>query len=254
VVQVYYLVAAWCFCSLLFIYHFSKTPLGIMCLAVRDNAERVAFLGFQPNRVRLLTFTISATIAGIAGSLHAITFEHMGFESLGLVQSGLVLFMTYIGGSGVLLGPAIGALIVTLLQTLVSRFTSAWAFYLGITFVLVVVFVPGGLGGLIANHWRIWTASRAALLRLLLPYAVGAACTLVGLAGVVLATEMASFATNIARTSSTIILFGLAFDIRSAVPWLAAAGLTIVGFLLCRQVYPSVASAYREANRHGAAQ
>jgi branched-chain amino acid transport system permease protein len=252
--QVYYLVAGWCFVSLLLIYHFSKTPLGIMCLAVRDNAERVAFLGYQPNRVRLLTFTIAASLAGVAGTLHAITFEHMGFESLGVAQSGLVLFMTYIGGSGVLLGPALGALIVTLLQTLVSRFTSAWAFYLGITFVLVVLFAPGGLGGLIANHWRIWKANRGALLRLIPPYAMGTFATLVMLAGAITATEMASFATNTARTSSAFVLYGLTLDITSAAPWLAAGVLLSIGFVLCRFVYPSIASAYRAASRPGAPQ
>jgi branched-chain amino acid transport system permease protein len=237
--------------SLFLIYHFSRTPLGIMCLAVRDNAERVAFLGYRPTRVRLLTFAIAASLAGVAGTLHAITFEHIGFESLGLAQSGLVLFMTYIGGSGILLGPALGALIVTLLQTLVSRFTSAWAFYLGITFVLIVLFAPGGLAGLIASHWRIWRADRRALMRLIPPYAVGAVTSLVGLAGVVVTTEMASFATNAARSSSTTVIFGLSLDIASAMPWLVATALMIAGFVLCRHAYPSIASAYRAANQQG---
>lgn len=251
ILQVYYLVAGWCFVSLLLIYHFSRTPLGIMCLAVRDNAERVAFLGYRPARVRLLTFTIAASLAGIAGTLHAITFEHIGFESLGLAQSGLVLFMTYIGGSGLLLGPALGALIVTVMQTLISRFTSAWAFYLGITFVLVVLFAPGGLAGLIANHWRIWKADRSALTRLALPYTAGIVSTLVGLAGIVVTTEMASFATNTARSSSMMTIFGLTLDISSAMPWLTATILIIAGFVLCRSVYPSIASAYRTAKRPG---
>jgi branched-chain amino acid transport system permease protein len=248
-VQVYYLVAAWTFASLLFIYHFSKTPLGVMCLAVRDNAERVAFLGYKPNRVRFLTFTISSALAGVAGALYAITFEHMGFESLGVAQSGLVLFMTYIGGSSVLLGPALGALVVTLLQTFVSRFTSAWAFYLGFTFVLVVLFAPGGLGGLILNHWRIWKQNRKALLRLVGPYAIGACTTLIAMAGVVAITELASFATDIARTSSTFMLYGMTFDVASFGPWLLAAGLLLGGGLMCRYAYPLMASAYREAGR-----
>lgn len=254
VLQVYYLVAGWCFVSLFLIYHFSKTPLGIMCLAVRDNAERVAFLGYRPARVRLLTFTLAAALAGLAGTLHAITFEHIGFESLGLAQSGLVLFMTYIGGSGVLLGPALGALIVTLLQTLVSRFTSAWAFYLGITFVLVVLFAPGGLAGLIANHWRIWRADRHALIRLIPTYAVGAVTTLIGLTGVIIATEMASFATNTARSSSGMIIFGLSLDVASAIPWLTATALMLAGFVLSRHVYSSIASAYRVASQAGVSQ
>ncbi|MCR6735976.1 MAG: branched-chain amino acid ABC transporter permease [Afipia sp.] len=251
ILQVYYLVAGWCFVSLFLIYHFSRTPLGIMCLAVRDNAERVAFLGYRPARVRLFDLRHRCIARGVAGTLHAITFEHIGFESLGLAQSGLVLFMTYIGGSGILLGPALGALIVTLLQTLVSRFTSAWAFYLGITFVLIVLFAPGGLAGLIASHWRIWRADRRALMRLIPSYAVGAVTSLVGLAGVVVTTEMASFATNAARSSSTTVIFGLSLDIASAMPWLVATALMIAGFVLCRHAYPSIASAYRAANQQG---
>ena len=79
-------------------YLLTKTPFGRMCNAVRDNQQRAEFIGYDVRKIRWMAFSLSAMFAGAAGSLHAINYEHIGFESVSLVQSGMVLFMAYIGG------------------------------------------------------------------------------------------------------------------------------------------------------------
>ena len=96
--EVYYLIVLWCIFSVGTMYALTKTPFGRMCNAVRDNQQRAEFIGYDVRKIRWLAFSLSAMFAGAAGSLHAINYEHIGFESVSLVQSGMVLFMAYIGG------------------------------------------------------------------------------------------------------------------------------------------------------------
>ena len=86
-------------------YALTRTPLGRMCNAVRDNPERVQFIGYDPHVVRYLAFCFAGFFAGIAGALAAINFEIANSAYLGAVQSGTVLFSTYIGGVGYLHRP-----------------------------------------------------------------------------------------------------------------------------------------------------
>ena len=97
-------------------YALTRTPLGRMCNAVRDNPERVQFVGYDPHVVRYLAFCFSGFFAGIAGALAAINFEIANSAYIGAVQSGTVLFAAYIGGIGFFIGPIVGAIFVTLLS------------------------------------------------------------------------------------------------------------------------------------------
>ena len=108
--EVYYLILFWCIITVGAMYLLTKTPFGRMCNAVRDNQQRAEFVGYDVRKIRWMAFSLSAMFAGAAGSLHAINYEHIGFESVSLVQSGMVLFMAYIGGIGSFLGPIIGAI------------------------------------------------------------------------------------------------------------------------------------------------
>ena len=147
--EVYYLILFWCIISVSLMYLLTKTPFGRMCNAVRDNQQRAEFVGYNVRKVRWLAFSLSAMFAGAAGSLHAINYEHIGFESVSLVQSGMVLFMAYIGGIGNFLGPILGAISLTYLDTMLSDITEAWVLYYGIIFVLVIAFAPQGIAGII---------------------------------------------------------------------------------------------------------
>src|SRR5580692_3498967 len=139
--EVYYLIAVWCFFCVLAMYAVTRTPFGRMCNAVRENPERVEFVGYSPRMVRLIAFCFAAFFAGIAGGLAAISFEIMNAQQLGAQQSSLVLLMAYIGGVGSFAGPIVGAVIITFLQITLSDVTSAWQLYFGLMFIAVVMFV-----------------------------------------------------------------------------------------------------------------
>ncbi|MFO1287813.1 MAG: branched-chain amino acid ABC transporter permease [Rubrivivax sp.] len=116
-VQVYYLIAAWCLLCMAAMYAFTRTLLGRMCNAVRDNPERSEFVGYSTQMVRfLIAFCASGFFAGIAGGLAAIHYEIVTSSMVGAVPSGFVLLMAYIGGVGFFIGPAIGAVLMTALR------------------------------------------------------------------------------------------------------------------------------------------
>ena len=96
--EVYFLILFWTLLCTTVMYLLTKTPFGQMCNAIRENPHRAEFVGYNITKVRWLAFILSAGFAGAAGSLHAINYEHIGFESVSLVQSGFVLFNAYIGG------------------------------------------------------------------------------------------------------------------------------------------------------------
>ncbi len=146
-IQVYDLIAIWCFLCIAAMYALTRTPFGRMCNAVRENPERVEFIGYSARRIRLIAFCFAAFFAGIAGGLAAINFEIMNAQQLGAQQSAVVLLMAYIGGVGYFAGPILGAIIVTLLQINLSDVTTAWQLYFGLLFIAVVFFAPSGLAG-----------------------------------------------------------------------------------------------------------
>nr|MBP6850986.1 branched-chain amino acid ABC transporter permease [Rhodoferax sp.] len=116
--QVYYLIAAYTLVSVAALYAFTATPLGRMLNAVRDNPQRAAFIGYDPQRVRHLAFAISGFFAGVAGGLAALAFEFVGPEALGAGRSGAYLLFTVLGGTGFFFGPIIGAVLMVLAQVL----------------------------------------------------------------------------------------------------------------------------------------
>ena len=160
--QVYYLIAFWLFVSCAAMYALTRTPLGRIANAVRDNPERAAFIGHDPRRVRYLMFMLAAFFAGIGGALGAINFEIASAENLGLLRSAQILLFTFIGGIGYFFGPLLGALVGVLFSTLLSTYTRGWQLYLGLLFVGIVLFAPGGLAG-------IWMAAVSTWRRLTLP-------------------------------------------------------------------------------------
>src|SRR6195952_3720847 len=96
-IQVYWLIALYCFVCTALMFAFTRTPLGRMLNAVRDNPERVAFIGYDTQRVRWFAFTISGLFAGISGGLAAINFELATAEVVGAQRSGAYLLFTFLG-------------------------------------------------------------------------------------------------------------------------------------------------------------
>jgi len=244
-IQIYYLVAAWTLIAVIAMYALTRTPLGRMCNAVRDNPERVQFVGYNPHVVRYLAFCFSGFFAGIAGALAAINFEIANASYLGAQQSGTVLFATYIGGIGFFIGPIVGAIFVTILSLGLSDLTQVWQLYFGLIFIAVVLFAPGGITGLLMMHRPLL---RAGTLRQVLPsYLLALVPTLAMIAGLVLALETIVHFTVNPGDDSHIKAFGIPFDAASPSIWAISAVLLVGGFLVARKDWVRVKEAWDKA-------
>ena len=244
-IQIYYLVAAWTLIAVIAMYALTRTPLGRMCNAVRDNPERVQFVGYNPHTVRYLAFCFAGFFAGIAGALAAINFEIANSAYLGAAQSGTVLFATYIGGIGFFIGPIVGAIFVTFLSLGLSDLTQVWQLYFGLIFIAVVLFALGGITGLFMMHRPLLKAGT--LLRVLPSYLVALVPTLAMLAGLVLAVETIVHYTVNPGDDSHIKAFGVGFDAASPSVWAMSLVLLIGGFLAARRTWVWVGHAWNDA-------
>ncbi|MDE0344225.1 MAG: branched-chain amino acid ABC transporter permease [Boseongicola sp.] len=246
-IEVYYLIAGWCLLCTLAMFLLTRTPFGRISNAVRDNAERVEFIGYSSQRIRWLAFSLSSFFAGIAGALHAVNIEHVGFEQVSVLQSGLVLFMVYIGGTGSFVGPIIGATLLYFLQSTLTGVTEAWVLYLGVMFVAVIMFFPGGLAGLITMHQPIWRVHSRLLAPLLIPYARFFAALVASVLGCIGLIEMLYFRSSRLSTETELIIFGIESDPFSAVPWVVFTGIAVAGGFAVRKTLPSAVSAWNTA-------
>jgi branched-chain amino acid transport system permease protein len=248
--EVYYLIAAWVLVAAAAMYAFSRTPIGRMANAVRDNPERAEFVGYSQRWVRFVSFCAAGLFAGIAGGLFAINYEILTAENMGLTASGAVLLMTYIGGIGFFAGPILGAVVFTFLQSMLSDYTGIWLLYLGALFLATVLFVPAGLAGVLMLHAPAWRAGR--LPRLAGPYLLAAALALVAAAGVVGLLEMVHFVASADTTRAVRRLFWLSVEPRTVTPWLGFAALVAAGGLGLAWAAPRAAAAFHDASRPGA--
>jgi branched-chain amino acid transport system permease protein len=226
-VQVYYLILGWTVIAALGMLFLTKTPLGVMANATRDNYERAQFMGYDPRRVRFLQFALSGLFAGIAGGLYAITYEIVTFDAVAGPLSANVVLMTYIGGATIFYGPIIGATLITLLQSGLSMLSNAWLVYVGVLFIGMVTFAPSGFAGMMEAHGPIARAGR--MRRLAVPYlrlSVPVVTVLVGFVGLV---ELASFQTIGESQGKHLVLFGNPIDVHSLVPWSIVVALLVAG-------------------------
>jgi branched-chain amino acid transport system permease protein len=245
--EVYYLIAVWVLVAAAAMFAFSRTPIGRMANAVRDNPERAEFVGYSQRWVRFVSFCAAGLFAGVGGGLFAINYEILTAENMGLNASGAVLLMTYIGGIGSFAGPILGAVVFTFLQSMLSDYTGIWLFYLGILFLATVLFVPMGLAGVLMLHAPAWRARR--LSRLIGPYLLAAALALVAAAGIVGLMEMTHFVAAADASRVTRRVFWVSVAPRTVTPWLAFASLAVAGGLGLRWAMPRTVAAFAEASR-----
>ncbi|WP_443114425.1 branched-chain amino acid ABC transporter permease [Herbaspirillum seropedicae] len=220
-IQVYYLIAGWLLVCAIAIYALRSTPLGRILNAVRDNPERAAFIGYDPQRVRYLALILSAFFAGVSGGLSAINFEIVSAEYVGALRSGAILLFTFIGGSAYFYGPIVGGMVGVLFSSWLSAYTQAWQFYLGAFFILIVMTAPGGLASLIDQGWRI-LRSGACDTRMAVRAIAWLAAALPVLAGLVLATEMAYQASLGSLAEAPLRWWGWTVDVHAPLPWMTA--------------------------------
>jgi len=248
--QVYYLIAFWVFVAAVAMYAFSRTPVGRMANAVRDNPERAEFVGYSQRRVRYISFCAAGLFAGVAGGLFALNYEILTAENMGLNASGAVLLMTYIGGIGAFVGPVFGAIIFTFLQSMLSDYTGMWLLYVGILFLATVLWAPVGLAGIMMLHAPAWRAGRIG--RLVAPYAVVGALGLVAAAGIIGLLEMIHVVIAADTPSGLKRMFWTTVNVRAVTSWLVFLALAAAGAAGLRWAGPRAATALGEANRPGA--
>ena len=229
--QVYYLIAVYCFVSTALMFAFTGTPLGRMLNAVRDNPERVEFIGYNTQRVRYLGFIIAGFFAGIGGALAAINFEIVNAsDSLSGVRSGGYLLFTFLGGATFFFGPIIGAVLLVLASVLLSELTKAWLLYLGLVFLFMVMYAPGGVASLIMMNLRVAKFGKfKGLWGLYGGLLLTGALVVVGAAAIV---EMIYHMQLNAALGSTLTFMGIELDTGSPASWIGAVAVLAAGLAL----------------------
>ena len=229
-VQVYYLLAIYTFLCTAAMFAFTRTPLGRMLNAVRDNPERVEFVGYSTQRVRYLSFIIAGFFAGVAGGMYALNFEIATAEVVGAARSGAYLLFTFLGGATFFFGPIIGAVLMVLAGVLLSEITKAWLLYLGLVFLLMVMYAPGGVASLIMMNLRVSAYGR--LRELLLSYAGLALAVSVVLLGGGAVVEMVYHLQLNDTAGPDLSYLGLQLSVRSPLHWAGAWAVLGVGVAL----------------------
>ena len=243
--QVYYLIAAWLLVAALLMHAFLRTPVGRLCNAVRDNPERVEFIGYNPQRVRFIVFSVAAAFAGLAGGLHAVNYEIVAAEALSATRSGEVLLMVYIGGVHHFIGAILGAVTITWLQVSLSDYTTAWLLYLGLLFMGIVAFVPGGLARLLTLHLS--ALRTRALPSIVRSYLVALPFALLASLGAITLIEIAYRRSTQPEAGTLMKLFWIPMDTAKPWPWLVAAVLVAGGVAALLRMWPRVSAAWELA-------
>lgn len=226
-IQLYYLIAVYTFICTALMFAFTRTPLGRMLNAVRDNPERVEFVGYDTQKVRYISFVIAAFFAGISGGLAALNFEIVTSEVVSGYRSGAYLLFTFLGGATFFFGPIIGAVLMVLAFVLLSEFTKAWLLYLGLTFLLMVMYAPGGFASLIMMNVRV--AAFGKLKPLWRNYLALFVTGSIAFAGASAMIEMVYHMQLNATLGSQLQFMGLQLNTAGAGSWAAAATVMLVG-------------------------
>ncbi|KMS91892.1 urea ABC transporter permease [Streptomyces regensis] len=147
--MLFFLASATLLVMLLAAWQLHRSRYGELLVAVRDQEERVRFLGYDPAMVKTVAYVLAAVMAGIGGALFVPIAGIISPEDVGVVPSIGFLIGVAIGGRSTLFGPALGALAVAWAQTSLSEsFPSMWTYFQGALFVFVIAFLPGGLAAL----------------------------------------------------------------------------------------------------------
>lgn len=158
--DVYWMTLAWLLLVIGLLMWLQRSPLGTVVRGIRERELRVSFLGYDTHALKTLVFAVSASLAGLAGGLLALSDEAANMVLFQGSGSAFVVVNTVIGGAGVLLGPVVGAALTTLFGYYVASASHFWMLYLGLLFIGVVVFAPMGLAGVAMQRVQDATAGR----------------------------------------------------------------------------------------------
>jgi branched-chain amino acid transport system permease protein len=226
-IQIYYLIAIYTFICVALMYAFTQTPLGRILNAVRDNPERVEFIGYNTQRVRYFAFILAGFFAGISGGLGALNFEIVTAEVVGTGRSGGYLLFTFLGGATFFFGPIIGGILMVLAFVLLSEFTKAWLLYLGLLFLFMVMYAPGGIASLIMMNLRV--ASFGKLKQIWVSYLGLFVTALVALIGAGAMIEMVYHLQLNSALGDTLKFMGVTLNARGVDSWFGAIFVMLTG-------------------------
>ena len=229
-IQLYYLIAIYTFVCTGLMFAFTRTPLGRMLNAVRDNPERVEFVGYDTRTVRYIAFIIAAFFAGISGGLAALNFEIVTSEVVSGYRSGAYLLFTFLGGATFFFGPIIGGVLMVLAFVLLSEITKAWLLYLGLVFLFMVMYAPGGIASLIMMNLRVAAFGRFRELAVsYLALGVTALIVLLGAAGMI---EMVYHLKLNAALGPELKFLGSTLNAKGANSWFGCAFVMVTGLAM----------------------
>ena len=139
----------------LLIYRIINSPFGEVLKAIRENEPRAISLGYKTERYKLVAFVLSATLAGLAGSMKSLVFQLASLTDVHWTMSGDVVLMTLLGGLGTIFGPVVGAFLVIAMQNYLAPF-GQWVLVIqGAIFVVCVLAFRRGIVGELASRMRI---------------------------------------------------------------------------------------------------
>jgi len=233
-IQIYYLIAIYTFICVALMYAFTQTPLGRILNAVRDNPERVEFIGYNTQRVRYFAFIIAGFFAGISGGLAALNLEIVTAEVVGAGRSGGYLLFTFLGGATFFFGPIIGGILMVLAFVLLSEFTKAWLLYLGLLFLIMVIYAPGGIASLIMMNLR--AASFGKLKQIWVSYLGLFVTSLVTLVGAGAMIEMIYHLQLNSTLGDTLIFMGVILNAKGVDSWFGSLFIMLTGLGLFEAV------------------
>ncbi len=243
--DVYYYTFAWVIIGILFLWFLQKSPLGTVIRGIREQEERVRFLGYDTHTLKTLVFAISAGISGMAGSLLAFSNESTNVSLFEGVNSTMVLVNTVIGGAAVFFGPVVGATLTTLFGYYIANMTFYWLLYMGILFIIIVIYAPRGITGLAVDTFERVKAGET------LPYGKIARRTAGGIAlalGTILAIEIIGVVVTPAYSAGAassgiawppVQVLTLTWHPSSPVTLGTIAALLVAGGLLLRDTLPA---------------
>jgi len=137
--------------AIVFCWYFTKTAMGQTVLLMRENEERMKFLGYNTNVCRLILFTFTGALAGLAGAFYTLHFQFVSQSAISVDLTTTVLLMTFVGGTGTFWGPILGAFVYIIVQNYLSDITDRWPLFMGAIFVVMVLLIPGGLSQIITS-------------------------------------------------------------------------------------------------------
>jgi branched-chain amino acid transport system permease protein len=150
----YYFVLFFVAVGALLLVRIVASPFGHALRGIRESETRMLALGYNVWRYKLTAFVLAGTFAGLAGCLYVYFNRFVSPDYIHVTRSAEVLLMVILGGAGTLIGPAIGAALIVLLQNVVSGYTERWLIVIGTIYILVALFAPDGLIGLIRRLRR----------------------------------------------------------------------------------------------------